>query len=165
MIHEDLGPCKVEFNSVDLGYTEGGVKVTYEGSYKETKYDQGGDTVQNVISMGKKCEVEVPLADSSLAILEDVIPGSTDGTTNFKFSNSVGMDGRAAAKTLVLTRIKSNIPSTDALDKLTLPVAFPTEKIEWGFGKDGQRVTKITFKALPSEVSGQAGLLAYHGTL
>lgn len=165
MIHEDLGPCKVEFNSINLGNTEGGVKFTFEGSYKETKYDQGGDTTQNVISMGKKCEVEVPLADAALALLEDIIPGGVDGTTKFEAYNSVGKDGRASAHALVLTRIKDNVPSTDALDKLTVPVAFPMEKVEWGFGKDGQRVTKVTFKGLPSEASGVVGQLWYSGTL
>jgi len=159
MVHEDLGPCQVKYNNVDLGNTEGGVKFTYEGVYKYTYKDQGGETIQNVISMGKKTEVVIPLSDPALAILEDVTPGGVDGTTKFEAFNDVGRDGRAAAKELVLTRIKDNAVSADPLDVLTLPVAFPTEKIDWGFGKDGQRVVGVTFIGLPSEVSAQVGLL------
>lgn len=161
MVNEDLGPCTVSYNGVDLGYTEGSVKFMYEGVYKTTQYDQTGETVQNVISMGKKCEVDVPLADTAQAKLDEMIMGAVDGTTVFKLINSVGVDGRAAAKQLILTRVGSS----DALDKLYVPLAVPTEKIDWGFGKDGQRVSMVKFIGLPSVTSPNVGLIAYAGTL
>ena len=153
----DLGPCQVKFNSVDLGYTHGGVKFRDEVLTVDILADQSGETPVNTVTKGRKCEAEVPLTASSLTILESIVAGATAGASNLVVANTVGKDGRTNSHDLILTRIVDNEPSTDPDETLTIFVAFPASKIEWGFDNSGQRVTLVTFKVFPDDASGNVG--------
>ena len=153
----ETGPCQVKFDGVDLGYTKGGVKFTDEVMKTEITYDQTGETVQNTVTKGRKASVEVPLTNTALALLEDVIAGATIDADGMLVATTTGLSGRTVAKELILTLMDGALPSTDADATLVIFKADPTAKIDWGFDNSGQRITMVTFNALPDDASGNVG--------
>lgn len=153
----EVGPCQVKFNGVDLGYTKGGVKFTDEVLKQEITYDQTGETVQNMVTKGRKTKVEVPLTNQQLSLIEALIAGATIDEDGMIVASSTGLSGRTVAKELILTILEDGAPSADPDKTLVIFKADPTSKIDWGFDNSGQRVTLVTFDALPDEASGNVG--------
>lgn len=71
-----LGPCKVIYGGVDLGYTKGGVEVTVETSTHEVLVDQFGEAPINEYVMGRSVTVAAPLAETTKNNLEKIMPGT-----------------------------------------------------------------------------------------
>lgn len=71
-----LGPAKVTFDGIELGFTIGGVEVQVQTSTHQTVVDQFGDTVVNEYIMGRNVTVKVPLAESTLENFKRLMPGS-----------------------------------------------------------------------------------------
>ncbi len=155
----EVGPCQIKFGGVDLGYTKGGVKFKDDTLNTEITYDQTGETVQDTVDKGKKVFVDVPLTNTSLALLEDLIAGAVLDTDGMKVSSSVGVRGRDKAKELILTLMDGDAPSADPDATLVIFKAAPTAKIDWGFDNSGQRITLVTFAGLPDDVSGNVNAL------
>lgn len=153
----ETGPCQVKYNGVDLGYTKGGVKFVDEVMKTEITYDQTGETVQNTVTKGRKSTVEVPLTDTQLALLEDLVAGATIDADGMIVASSTGLSGRTVAKELILTLMAGAVPSIDPDETLVIFKADPTSKIDWGFDNAGQRITLVTFNALPDDASGNVG--------
>ena len=72
-----MGACDVEFNSVDLGHTHGGVEVTYEAEYADYSVDLYGETVVDKRLKGERFTAKVPLAEYTIANLRNAIPQAT----------------------------------------------------------------------------------------
>jgi hypothetical protein len=147
----------VKYDGVDLGYTKGGVKFKDEVMKTEITYDQTGETVQNTVTKGRKASVDVPLTNQALALIEDLIAGATVDADGMIVATTTGKDGRTGAKELILTIMDGASPSTDADKTLVIFKADPTSKIDWGFDNAGQRITLVTFNALPDDASGNIG--------
>lgn len=79
-----LGVCKVLFDGVDLGYTQGGVEVTVKTDTHKVNVDQFGKTTINEYILGREVMAKVPLAETTLDNLVAIMPGaslvSTGGT-------------------------------------------------------------------------------------
>jgi hypothetical protein len=79
-----LGVCKVLFDGVDLGYTQGGVEVTVKTDTRKVNVDQFGKTTINEYILGRDVMAKVPLAETTLDNLVAIMPGaslvSTGGT-------------------------------------------------------------------------------------
>jgi hypothetical protein len=153
----ETGPCQIKYNGADLGYTKGGVKFHDEVMKTEITYDQTGDTVQNTKTKGRKANVEVPLTNQTLALIEDLIAGATIDSNGMIVATTTGYDGRTHAKELILTIMDGAAPSTDPDKTMVFFKADPTAKIDWGFDNSGQRITLVTFDALPDDASGNVG--------
>ena len=153
----ETGPCQIKYDGVDLGFTKGGVKFTDEVMKTEITYDQTGETVQNTVTKGRKASVEVPLTNQALALIEDLIAGATVDADGMIVATTTGLSGRSIAKELVLTIMDGALPSTDPDATLVIFKADPTSKIDWGFDNSGQRITMVTFNALPDDASGNVG--------
>lgn len=69
-----MGTCDVEFNSVDLGHTAGGVEVTYEAEYADKQVDIYGNTVVDKLLSGERLIAKVPLAEFTIANLRNAMP-------------------------------------------------------------------------------------------
>ncbi|MFA5430520.1 MAG: hypothetical protein WC329_05135 [Candidatus Omnitrophota bacterium] len=147
----------MKYDGVDLGYTKGGVKFKDEVMKTEITYDQTGETVQNTVTKGRKASVDVPLTNQALALIEDLIAGATVDADGMIVATTTGKDGRTGAKELILTIMDGASPSTDADKTLVIFKADPTSKIDWGFDNAGQRITLVTFNALPDDASGNIG--------
>jgi hypothetical protein len=72
-----LGVCNALFDSVDLGYTKGGVEVEVQTNTHEVTVDQTGETPIDEIITGRTVQVTIPMAETTLENLARVMPGST----------------------------------------------------------------------------------------
>jgi hypothetical protein len=124
-----LGAMWVTFNSVDLGYTKGGVTVTYKTITQDIVV-QG--QVKSVAVIRKEVSVHCPMAQSFSGLLTPVL-----GT-----SLSKGDDLLSSAGTLVLTSLMN--PS----DTLTITNMFPICSTEVSFQFDRERVWPIEFRSV-----------------
>ena len=145
-----MGVCNVTFNSVSLGYTSGGVKCTFATESKEIEVDQEDVPIGEIITK-QSFQVEVPMAEYNLAILEDLLPGATlvtDGTDSTKkklvLSGAAGGNLLESAAELLLE------PAGESTDNFNVTVhhACPVPNIEFAFEKENVRVYNVTFKAL-----------------
>lgn len=72
-----LGPCKITYGGVDLGYTKGGVEVTVETSTYQVQVDQFGETPIDEFITGRTVTVSAPLAETTMENLVAIMPGAT----------------------------------------------------------------------------------------
>lgn len=72
-----LGVCKVFFDGVDLGYTQGGVEVTVTTETHKVNVDQFGKSTINESILGRTVMVKVPLAETTLRNMAKIMPGAT----------------------------------------------------------------------------------------
>lgn len=72
-----LGVCKVFFDGIDLGYTQGGVEVSVATETHSVEVDQFGKTSINEIIMGRNVMVKCPLAETTLDNMVRTMPGAT----------------------------------------------------------------------------------------
>lgn len=93
-----LGVCKVFFDGVDLGYTQGGVEVTVKTDTHKVNVDQFGKTTINEYIMGRDVSAKVPLAETTLENLVVIMPGATLTSTG----------GTAATGTITVATNPSN---------------------------------------------------------
>lgn len=145
----ELGACTVAFGGNDLGYTSGGVNVTYSTESKEKTVDQEDVPIGEVI-IKQAFEVKVPLAEKDLQRFSEFLPGaeyivdSVDPTkTKLVLSGSAGTDLQKMAKKLIIAPVDG-----DANDMITIHHAIPVPNLEFSFEKDNVRVYTVTFKAL-----------------
>lgn len=146
---QDLGPCQVVFDSVDLGKTFGGVKFRHTEESRPVREDQMGVTNVDELKVGASCEIEVPLTRASLGQLSKVIGNSTYTGTKLEVGVVVGESLLTHAKELILKPIIDSVVSTDSKTWLTVYKAYPRADLEVNFDYEGQRVYKVIFKAFP----------------
>ena len=72
-----LGVCSVEFGGVDLGYTKGGVEVEVATETYKVMVDQFGNTPIKEYITARTCVVRAPLAETTLEVLKEIMPGNT----------------------------------------------------------------------------------------
>lgn len=154
----ELGPCKVEFNSVDFGKTLGGVVIRFKDDYVDLKSDQYGTAPEDTIITGNYADVEVPLAELDFAkiavALNQSVFGSSAGVAG---ENNVGTSLKTSGAALVLTKYVNGAPSTNAADKITFPLASCVTDAEMTYDAANQRVMKAMFKAYYTTVNANWG--------
>lgn len=89
-----LGPCRVRWGGVDLGYTKGGVQVEVTTSTKEVSVDQFGDSPVNEYITGRKVTVTCPFAETDLDTLHALMRNA---------GSTLVDDGAKATGTITLT--------------------------------------------------------------
>jgi len=72
-----LGVCKVFYDGVDLGYTQGGVQVTVKTDTHQVNVDQFGKTTVDEVIMARNVTAKVPLVETTLENLVAIMPGAT----------------------------------------------------------------------------------------
>lgn len=72
-----LGICTIVYGGVDLGYTKGGVEVEVATETYKSMIDQFGNTPIKEYITARTCVVRCPLAETTLEILKDIMPGNT----------------------------------------------------------------------------------------
>jgi len=156
----ELGPCEVKFNSIDLGKTNGGVKVSIKDDSVDLVSDQYGSSAEDTVITGTAVEVTMALADVDFDTLESILqPATRVGGTNQTATgvmvgyNKVGSGLKALGYTLELTKYINGAVSPSADDILTFPVAAPIGDVELSFDASNQRVANVTFKCFPGTVN------------
>lgn len=146
----DIGPCAVEWNSVDYGATEGGVRFRSTWISKKVFEDQKGETAVDAIRMGMEVEAEVPLTRSTLAQMAAVMPGaSVSGSRMDVYNNQIGSSEYDDAQTLILKPIIDGVATSDTSQWITIDKATPRPEADLAFDKSTQRVVKVLFSGYP----------------
>jgi hypothetical protein len=83
-----LGVCSVLYKGVDLGYTKGGVEVDVTSTTKPVTVDQFGESVINEYIMKREIKVTLPLAETTLENLVNIMPGATLTSNGIKASGT-----------------------------------------------------------------------------
>jgi hypothetical protein len=145
-----LGSCSVTFGATDLGLTKGGVEVTVATTTYKIMVDQFGNTEVNEYITGRTCAVKVPMAETDLAKLAVVIPGSTlvtDGVDPTKKKLTVptsnGSSLRSFASSLALHPIA--LATSDKSQDFTVPIAAPKGEFNFAFKVEEERVYEVEF--------------------
>ncbi|MFP5214191.1 MAG: PKD domain-containing protein [Acidobacteriota bacterium] len=149
----NMGACEISFDKVNLGYTKGGVKVTYSMETYEKTVDQETLPVDEIVT-SQTFEVTVPIAEYNLPKLVKFFPGATlmgnnngNSPTRFKMvlASTYGESLRDLARELVIKPIDGT-PN----DWITVYSAMPKPNFDFSYEQEGVRVYSVTFKALPA---------------
>lgn len=145
-----MGVCSVEYDAVDLGYTQGGVRCSFKADTNEKTVDQEDAPIDELI-IKQTFEVEVPLAEQNLNRFADLFPGATYTTsgTEPNIKEKLVLSGAAGASLLANAKILILKPAGGtANDWVTLHHAIPVPNIEFAYEKDKVRIYNVTFRAL-----------------
>lgn len=152
---KDLGPCRVLYNSVDLGATRGGVVFRYTEESRPVVEDQGGVTPLDEIMVGSMTEVEMTLTRAALGKLAQIIgSASYSGALLAVSNNTVGLSMYDNAQALVIKPIVSGVASADTGTWLTCLKAYPRVDMEVQYDNENQRLYKVIFKCFPDASTG-----------
>lgn len=120
-----LGPCRVFFGGVDLGYTQGGVEFEVKTETHPVKVDQFGMSMINELIIGRTCSVKAPLAETTLDNLVRVMPGAT----------LLQIGGTLASATVTFTAASTPVTDTVTINGVTLAAAtVPANSTQWLVG-------------------------------
>lgn len=154
-----LGTCSVDFGGTDLGLTKGGVEVQIQTQTYKVSVDQFGSTEINEYITGRTAMVKVPMAETSVDLLAEVIPNSTlvvDGTTPTKKKLNVGTSTGASlrnfAAKLYLHPVAQAAGSRNF--DFTLPICAPKGDFTFAYKLDEERVYNVEFFAYPDLSTG-----------
>jgi hypothetical protein len=143
----NIGPCWVTYNSVDLGFTKGGVKIGADISESEVTVDQNALPIDGLIT-GMKIKVTVPVAEWTPANLSLAFPGSvivtgSGGVKKVVLKDPGGMSMKENAHSLLLhpTDKLANDKSEDFL----FPKAFPKLNGEIAFDPENPKILELSF--------------------
>lgn len=147
----NMGTCNVEFDSTDLGYTKGFVKVSYSSETLEKTVDQMDTPIDEIITK-QVLEVEVPLAEKNLEVLADLLPGATlttgagadVGEFKLELSGASGGSLGTLGKKMVIKPVNG-----DEHDWLTIFKAVPIPSFDMSYDKENIQVFTFKFKAVP----------------
>lgn len=138
-----IGVCNVKFGEKELGTTKDGVTVTIASETAAVEIDQSISPIDEILTK-LTVEVEIPLAELDLTVLESVIPNSKlTGSSPKKLVVDGNTSGSLLelADELVLTPI-----SGDSDDTFTVLKAAFTPDISFSYTKGEQRVFKLKAK-------------------
>lgn len=145
----EFGPCQITFNSVDLGYTQGGVTVEYTQTFLDVTVDQS-TMIADKRLQEERVMATVPMAetaiDSLISASHSVFPAGTRTADSTKRKIEVGGASVSVsdAKQLIITPLSDGAGtlSTDDNEKVTIHKAFP--QIQWSKQYDLGEVRVIT---------------------
>lgn len=152
-----LGVCTVLFNAIDLGFTKGGVEVEVATETHEVTVDQLGSTPIDEIIMGRTVTATVPLAETTLENLVQIMPGATlvtDGVAPTK--KKVTVNTGVSTSLLDIAQILVLRPKgTTGGEDFTIHKAMTAGALTFSYQTDQERVFNVTFKGY----ADAAGLL------
>lgn len=143
----DIGPCRVKYNSVDIGGTAGNVTIKFKYVKKELKADQYGSTLLDAAISGMECMVETEFLETrDKTFFQSLFPSSSvTGTTHkyIDFKDQTAARQLALAKTLELHPLVEDSTSKD--QDWYFYKAIPWEDSQYVFGPAEQAKLKISW--------------------
>ena len=153
-----LGVCTITFGGTDLGYTKGGVEVEVATETYKVMIDQFGNTPVKEYITARTCVVRVPLAETTLDNLVEIMPGATKVGSGPEYrvdvTTNVSADLKALAQTLVLHPVSAG---ADLNEDFRVPLAATGGALQYAYKLDEERIYNVEFNAYPDD--SQNGLL------
>jgi len=157
----DIGRCTVTCDSVDLGETDGGVKVSIKKNVEGQTVDRFGKTPVLFINNGDILTIEANIAEFTIANLAIAL-GATiqDGTIGDKLVLGSQAGGALASHALTLHPVSMGA----ATDKdWVIYKAVVVGDIDVEYTQDKKKVLKITFQAIPDDTKTDGNKLCHFG--
>lgn len=167
----DLGPAIINWDpdgvNENLYPTFGSVVMTSNtiDQVRDIMEDGHGDAPVDAVPMGRIVTVDVDFTRLTLLQLAMVIPGSAGDVDTLKVPNLAGCAVYDLAKGMIIKPLcDGDVISADPNEWTTFFKAYPFEAIELNYNKDDQRISHITFKIFPDNLSGNVGQLYRFGS-
>jgi len=155
----ELTPCRVKFNTVDIGGTNANVKVSITYKKADIKADQLGDTILDRRVSGTEIKIETVLAEiSKKENWKVAFPNSTlvtsGGNKAIFFGSKVGEADSALAYELILHPLSRSDADLSGDFKFYKAVAESVSEVT--FGPTEQQGLKVVWNVLPDTGSTPA---------
>lgn len=142
----EAGPCQVEINAVAIGHTQGGCVVRHVPDVRARVVDKYGSSPVDHIHQGEGLEVDVPLAQTELAVLDEVFPLGTLVASTYKaIGNVPGTQYSGQAQSLELIPLTGSAGATEEDKRFLMHNAVVIGGVEYGFTPEGDRIYAVTF--------------------
>lgn len=156
-----LGICKVFYNDVDLGYTQGGVEVSVMTDLHDVEVDQFGKTIINQTILARKVMAKVPLAETTLDNLVAIMPGATLVTSGVApnekkrvdVTTGIGTNLYDIAQELRLHPIDK--ADLDKSEDFVIPKAATAGALQFVYKVDQERIYNTEFTGFPDPATGK----------
>jgi hypothetical protein len=125
-----MGAAWVTYKGSDLGYTKGGISISFNQQAKPIVIDSLGTNPLAQVVMSRVAAIRVPLAESTASRITTLIPTST----------TIGTDILASSGALVIT------PKVGG-GAITFDRAIPTGTMQVAYAFDRERVWMVEFEA------------------
>lgn len=136
-----LGISNVSIAGSDVGYTLGGVKLTFTYEYSETTYDSFGTVVTNKNVKNVSCQIQFSMVERSANTLANIFGVSSDGS-GVSVGNSILGSG-AKKNDVLVSSVDGNVSvllSQAAIDSMDVTMT-PDSVIEWTVSLTGKLVS------------------------
>jgi len=148
-----LGVCSVTFNSVDLGYTKGGVDVEVTTEQYKVTVDQFGTTAIGDHIIGRSVVITTPLAETTIDNLVAIMPGASkviDGLDSAVIkavvATAIGTDLLSLAQKLTL---HPKAAGASVAEDFVVPKASTAGAMNFAYRTDEERVFNCVWNAYP----------------
>lgn len=144
----DLGPCVIEVDGTDIGFSEGDVIARFTPGVVPVVVAQHGQTPLDYVSIGDLLEAEVNLAQHDLAVLAEVMPlGAVEASSYTGFGRAPGKDLSDEAQMWEFIPIKDG--TKDETRRIMIHKGVATVGPEVTFSAGGEKRTfPVTVSAL-----------------
>lgn len=168
----DIGPCVViwdyEGEPICLGPYLGTVELRMVDSVSDVQEEGYGDAPVDAVFGGTVMELDVPMARSTLGILQHAIGYSQMGTLDasgyrLHLYNMAGCSMYENAKQVIIAPICNNVPDIDPNTWILLYKCHPYRDFALTFDRSGQRIHMVKFKIFPNLDSGFCGDYGTYG--
>ncbi|MFP3342691.1 hypothetical protein R0J87_09285 [Halomonas sp. SIMBA_159] len=150
-----LGACNVNFKGTELGLTKGGVEVSVETTTYPITVDQHGETAVDEFITKRQFKITVPMAETTLALLGLVLPGSQVTAGQLVVNNAVGVSLIDGAGLLKLVPVSGG----NADEPVEFVKANTAGNFSFAYRHNQERIYNIEFTAYPDDT----GVLAKFG--
>ncbi len=156
-----LGQCDITYNSVALGYTNGGVEVAVKNDVQEVMIDEYGSAPVKSYHKGTRIEIKAQLSEYAYATLAQVLNGATlnEGATVDEVT--IGQKGGIALTGALLTLHPTTVTGTAQDVEIYKAVVIGESKLP--FKLEGETTYEVTWLALIDETKDNGSLLARFG--
>lgn len=148
-----IGPCSLTWKTQDLGFTMGGVKLTYERKMTQLKVDKYGDSEVDAALTGAGLKLAFKVAEPVASLIQRITPEGTNTSgalgQQVGFAAGEGASMRSTAGLLTLHPL--SLPASNTSEDISVYLAYPSGNTELNYEVNNQRAYQIEMSALVDE--------------
>lgn len=142
-----MGPCRIFWGGVDLGYTQGGVNLQVSSTTVDITSDEFGQNPMDKRMLSRTVSVKVPLVETIPGKLDMMINGGDGSATSASVKAVSSVSVRKSAQTLVLHPLSK--ASTDTSEDFCIVLAYPFPDMQVTYNDNNERIFNVTFSSYP----------------
>ena len=162
---DDLGPCSLTYNSVDIGAPFGNVLFNFSDENRSIHEAKHGTTPVDAVRVGRAVVVEAELTRLQIATLGTLVPGASVSSVTGKMTvrSQVGGSLYASAYELIIKPLENGVASATATKWIHVKKCIPRPdfSIVYGNEEGDQRRFKVFFDAFPDATTNILWTIGY----